>query len=126
MKRFCWTQCIKFALFIAMAIFLFAYVVMLLWNWLVPDLFDGPEVGYWQAMGIMVLSKILFGGLKHGWSHKHGGHGGDKHSHWRQKWHQKMEGMSPEERDRYKEQIRQKCGWTFDDDQSAPHNDKEE
>ena len=42
--------------------FLFTWVVMYLWNWLVPSLFSGPEIGFWQAAGILVLSKILFGG----------------------------------------------------------------
>jgi len=42
---------------------LFTYVVMLLWNWLLPDLFNGPLITYWQTLGILILSKILFTGL---------------------------------------------------------------
>ena len=38
-------------------------VVMLLWNWLVPELFAGHAVTYWQALGLLALSRILFGGL---------------------------------------------------------------
>ncbi len=42
-----------------------AYVVMLLWNWLIPVLFVGGKViSYWQAVGVLVLSKILFGSFK--------------------------------------------------------------
>jgi len=41
--------------------FLVGYLVMRLWNWLMPELFGVPQVGYWQAMGILVLAKIIFG-----------------------------------------------------------------
>ena len=41
--------------------FLVGYVVMHLWNWLMPYLFGVPEVSYWQAVGVLVLSKIIFG-----------------------------------------------------------------
>ena len=37
------------------------YVLMRLWNWLLPDLFGAPMINYWQALGIMVLAKLIFG-----------------------------------------------------------------
>ncbi|MEZ4810043.1 MAG: hypothetical protein R2819_06750 [Allomuricauda sp.] len=37
------------------------YVLMRLWNWLMPDLFGLGAINYWQALGIMVLAKLLFG-----------------------------------------------------------------
>jgi hypothetical protein len=45
---------------------LFGFIVMLLWNALMPRLFGLPEIGYWEAWGIVILSHILFGGLGHG------------------------------------------------------------
>jgi hypothetical protein len=39
------------------------FVVQLLWNWLLPTLFAWPTVTFWQALGILALSRILFGGL---------------------------------------------------------------
>ena len=42
---------------------LFGYGTMHLWNWLVPDLFHGPIISFCQAIGLIVLSKILFGGF---------------------------------------------------------------
>ena len=42
------------------------WVVMTLWNWLIPALFTGPVIGFWQALGILVLSKILLVALKAG------------------------------------------------------------
>lgn len=44
----------------AMAI-LFGYILMSLWNWLMPELFDLPMITYWQAVGLFFLAKILFG-----------------------------------------------------------------
>ena len=38
--------------------------VMLLWNWLMPDIFGLKALTYWQAWGIMILSWILFGGFR--------------------------------------------------------------
>ena len=40
---------------------LVGYVVMRLWNWLMPELFDLPMVSYWQAVGVLILAKIIFG-----------------------------------------------------------------
>jgi len=44
--------------------FFFGLIVMLLWNWLMPTIFTLPEITYWQAWGIFLLAKILFGGRK--------------------------------------------------------------
>ena len=48
---------------ITLFIFLGGKVVQLLWNWLMPMLFGLREVTFWQAVGILALSRILFGGL---------------------------------------------------------------
>ena len=53
----------KFIVMGLVGLALFTYVVLLLWNWLVPELFNGPELTYWQTLGIMILSKILFTGV---------------------------------------------------------------
>jgi len=52
---------IAFVLFIIGLTLLVAYFFMLLWNWLIPGLFNVPTIGYWQAMGLLVLAKIIFG-----------------------------------------------------------------
>ena len=41
----------------------FGYFVMLLWNWLMPELFGLGEITYWQAFGIIILGKLIFGGF---------------------------------------------------------------
>jgi len=76
-------------------------VVRSLWNWLMPALFGLRTIGYWQAIGILILSKLLFGGLR-------GGRGG--HMRWRNRMRERMEGMTPEEREKFREGMRGRCG----------------
>lgn len=76
----------------------FGLAVMLLWNWLMPDLFGLQAISFWQAAGLLVLCKILFGGLG-GHHHGHGCHHGNK---LRERW----ENMTPEERERIIEMHR--------------------
>lgn len=54
--------------------FIFGYFVMLLWNWIMPTLFGLPEIDYWLAFGIIILARLIFGGLGHGHHHKHPHH----------------------------------------------------
>ena len=63
--------------------FLFGAVVMWLWNWLMPVLFHLGVITYWQAVGLAILSRLLFGSLHHGGPHKHGRHnfGSWKHTY---------------------------------------------
>ncbi|MDY0298116.1 MAG: hypothetical protein RB296_12450 [Acidobacteriota bacterium] len=58
----------------------FAILVKLLWNWLMPVLFGLPLIGFWQAFGILLLAKILFGGQGHG-GHRSEGSAMSGHSH---------------------------------------------
>ena len=77
----------------------FSWAVMLLWNFVVPALFHGPLIGYWQALALLVLSRILFGGLR-------GFRGG--HGHWhRHAWRERWQSLTPEERARLRERF---CG----------------
>ena len=48
------------ALYVAVS-FLAAWILWLLWNWLVPELFGGPRVTYWQAVGVMLLLSFVRG-----------------------------------------------------------------
>ena len=78
------------------AVFGFTFVVMLLWNKLVPELFNGPVLGYWQTLGLLILSKILFSGIGGGrskTSHRHERKYFDPEfpkSRWRQNYEAKM------------------------------------
>jgi hypothetical protein len=46
--------------------FLFGWLVMLLWNWLMPAIFGLGTISFWQAWGLVILSHILFKGGMHG------------------------------------------------------------
>ena len=85
----------------AIMIAAFTFVVMWLWNALIPELFHGPMISFWQALGLLVLSKILFKS-GHGWNGK---------GRWRQhrEWHERWQKMTPEERDQMKAQWKQRC-----------------
>jgi hypothetical protein len=95
---------LKFLLLGAIFLTALGFGVRELWNCLIPDLFHGPVVTFWQALGLCLLGKLLFG-----W---HGG-GGHKFGHraqeWRRKMQEKMEHMTPEEREKLRERFR-KCG----------------
>ena len=86
--KYQWMRWMKGFVLVALAVL--AAAVMMLWNWVMPALFQGIQViDYWHALGLLVLCRILFGGLR--------GHGGwHGHRHWH-KW-QKLQEMSPEER----------------------------
>jgi len=88
--------------FVAGALFLISYIVMLLWNNLLPDILHVSTITYWQAMGILVLSKILFGFGGH-----HGGRGG---APWMRHKMERFKNMSPEEQERFREEMRARCG----------------
>ncbi|MBN1184427.1 MAG: hypothetical protein JXB49_19200 [Bacteroidales bacterium] len=48
---------------------LFGYIVMMLWNWLMPALFNLPIINFWHAVGVIILARLIFGGFKHGSHH---------------------------------------------------------
>ena len=54
----------------AMAL-LFGFVVMWLWNWLMPEIFGLTTISFWQAWGIVVLAHILFKSFPHNKTHSH-------------------------------------------------------
>jgi hypothetical protein len=76
-------------------------VVQQLWNWLLPPLFGWRQVTFWQALGILALCRILFGGF--------GLHGAD-HARSRRGMTERWEHMSPEERERFRQGMRGRCG----------------
>ena len=84
---------------------LIGFVVMTLWNNLLPDILHVGTITYWQALGIFVLCKILFGFGKGGRGFRGGG------APWmRGKWEDRFKNMSPEEREHFKNKIRNRCG----------------
>jgi hypothetical protein len=91
------------------ALFALSAVVMLLWNALLPDLFNLPEVTYWQAFGLFALSRLLFGSF--GFGRRHNGPPFGK-PHLREKW----ENMSEEEKQHFRERLAKRCSPRKDDE----------
>ena len=104
------THWIKKGIFCAIAVvagaFALGYVVMHLWNWLIPTIFAGAAmINYCQAFGILILARILFGG----WRHKGRYCGGHRGGYWRQHFKGKWEGMSEEEREKFRKGFGASC-----------------
>ena len=97
---------------IALVAFIGGEIVRLLWNWLLPPLFGWREITFWQALGLLALCRILFGGK--------GFHGGRRrYASFRQRFGGRMadrvaerwDHMTPEERERFRQRIRERCGF---------------
>ena len=82
----------------------YTYVVMSLWNWLVPDIFHGPLITFWQAAGLILLAK-LFVGFHRGW-----GGGRYRHYMWKERMKERFENMSPEQKEAFKQQMKDRWG----------------
>ena len=95
------------ALMVSIAFVLFGWVVEHLWNWLMPAVFGLRTITWAQALGLMILGKILFGGF-----HRHSGgcRGRGRKRHVAERW----ETMSPDERERFRAGIRGRWGCGFD------------
>lgn len=94
-------------LFIPIILVLFlaiAAVVMLLWNWLMPTIFQLPSLSFGQATGLLVLCRILFGGFHFG--RKMGGRPPFANPAFRDKFMN----MSEEEKAEFKEEWKKRCG----------------
>ena len=91
---------LKIAALVVIGVAVFGYVVMALWNWLVPPIIGWKAIDYWQALGLFVLAKVLFGV----------GAGPGRHLHWRARMAERWERMTPEEREKFREGMRGQCG----------------
>ena len=97
-----WAKRIPFIILIAVAAaFAFSAVVMLLWNAVLVSVLHVGAITLWQAMGILVLAKILFGGFR---GRRHPGHHFAKHMC--RKW----ENMTPEQREKFRNRMQQRMG----------------
>lgn len=94
--------------------FICGEIVRRLWNWLLPALFGLPAITFWQAIGLLVLARILFGGF--------GGRGGHREiristrigdriaGRVADRVAERLEGLSPEERERFAQRLRERWG----------------
>jgi Ca2+/H+ antiporter, TMEM165/GDT1 family len=107
-RRFWFGKAIMILIFGTACVALFTFIVMSLWNAILPEVLGVKIITFWQALGILVLSKILFSGFG-GWH--------NKREHFKNKWRERMrakwENMSPEERQKFKEEWKDRCRGGF-------------
>jgi hypothetical protein len=92
---------LKIAALATLALGAVGFVVMSLWNWLAPAAFGGHLIGFWQAIGLFVLARLLVGGLRRG---------GPGRGHWRRRTAERWAAMSDEERESFGHRFAGRCG----------------
>ncbi len=100
MKRKWAFRALKIAVFVTLGIAGFGFIVMNLWNYLMPALFGARLVTFWQAVALIILGRLLFGGFRP----RGGG------MPWRRKMMERWESMTPEEREKFRAGMRHRCG----------------
>lgn len=96
---------IGIALLVVAGLAVFSFVVMSLWNWLIPGIMGWRAIDFWQALGLLVLTRLLFGFRGFGGWHHH------RHHHrWKERMRERWMAMTPEEREKFREGMRARCG----------------
>ena len=101
MRRHWAKRVFLFILIAPLAIAVIGFVVMHLWNWLAAAVFGWHLITFWQAVGILILARILFGRMR--------GPGGPG-MFWRHRMIERWEQMTPEEREKFRQGMRGRCG----------------
>lgn len=86
-------------------------IVHWLWNWLLPPLFGWRQITFWEALGLLALCRILFGGLGMRGS-RGSGMGRRMRERMQARMFERWEQMTPEERERFRQGMRGRCGMT--------------
>jgi hypothetical protein len=114
MKRFWIRRGFSFLIFGFLFVGLAGWTVMALWNALLPDILGVSVITFWQALGLLVLSRILFGGYgfrgRGGYGRTNPGQGQPGRMAWKEKMTERWQSMTPEQREQMKQQWRDKCG----------------
>lgn len=123
-KRIVW-KVFGILMMVALFAFILGFGTMMLWNWLVPELFAGPVITFWQALGLLLLCKLLLGFPG---KHKEGGWA-EKKKKWRQHWESRMSDMTPEEKERMKDHFSRcvggRWGWKSPREEELTDDKKE-
>lgn len=116
MKKSKFLFVLKILVFATAGVAAFGWIVTLLWNALLPMIFHLPVISFWQGIGLLILSKIFFGGFR-------GGGGGPwkrgRFNRWNDKMKENWMKMSPEEREKFSRDWKTRCGWEFKEEKPA-------
>ena len=97
----------------ALCMFIGGEIVLLLWNWLLPPLFGIREITFWQALGLLVLCRILFGGFGmngSGGSHRRNRAADRIADRVAERVAERIDRMTPEERERLRQRMQERWG----------------
>ena len=98
MRKYRFLRAAKFIPVVVVGSAVFGFIIQHLWNWLMPAILGLHAITFWQAIGLFVLSKILFGGF-----HRH-----ESRGRWGRQMNERWAQMSPEEREKFRLGMR---GW---------------
>lgn len=101
MRRNRFARAARFVLFGIAAALALSFVVMSLWNWLMPAVFGLHVIGFSQALGLLVLGRLLLGGFRGPWR---------AGMHWRGRMMERWAQMTPEEREKFRAGMQGRCG----------------
>ena len=102
-RKFWLLRGLRFFFFAALFITAAGLATQALWNWLMPALFRLPTISLGQTFGLLLLSRILFGGFR-------GGERARKRREWQQRMAGRLKHLSPEARERFRQQMHSRCG----------------
>ena len=108
MNRLWITRTARFLAFAALGTGLFCFVLMSVWNSLVPALLDGPAITFGQALALFVLSRILLLPVRAWWGWRLENR--RRSGYFRKRFEEKLAQMTPEERERFRNQYANRCG----------------
>src|SRR5258706_8083988 len=93
------TRFLLFIPLVALGVFVFGEIVMILWNGVLTPVLNVHTVTFWQGLGILALSKVLFSSFR--------GRGGPRRGYWRERmmWNN----MTPEQKEKFKEEWKDRC-----------------
>jgi Ca2+/H+ antiporter, TMEM165/GDT1 family len=117
MKRFWIRKVIGIVCMAIIGVMVFSGIVMLLWNALLPELFHFPVISFWQALGLLILTKLLFGGFRGG-----GPGRGRLKDKLKDKMNQRWMNMTPEEKEKFKQDWGRRCRTPFG--QQGPYSNE--
>jgi hypothetical protein len=98
---------LKIVVLVAVAVTVFGWLTKELWNWLIPSIFGLRRITMLEAIGLILLGKILFGGF-----HKHGHHASwNERREWKRRMKARWSEMSEEDRAKFRAGMKGRCGW---------------
>ena len=106
-RKFWLLRGLRFVLFAALFLTAAVFFTQYLWNWLMPELFHGPIISPGQTLGLLLLSRILFGGFR---GRRPGGWARQRRA-WQQRAAGRLAHLNPEEREKFRQQMQNRCGF---------------